>query len=193
MIRQFTIAAALLSFAMSAPLAAQAQMATQPGGDLAIGEDVPAVTPLQPDVRVEKVGDWDVQCSDANGITSCQIYQLLNDTVGNPISEVVLFPLFNQLPAVAGATVLVPLETLLTAQLTVSIDGQAAKRYPFSFCNTVGCYARLGLTQEDLDTYRKGDTAVFSIIPALAPDQVVTITVSLGGFNAAFEKAAVPE
>ena len=37
--------------------------------------------------------------------------------------------------AVAGATVLTPLETLLTQMVTLTIDGGKAKRYPFTWCD----------------------------------------------------------
>ena len=89
----------------------------------------------------------------------------------------------------AGATILVPLETLLPAQLTIAVDGENAQRYPFAFCNQVGCVSRLGLTAEDIEALKTGNSASIVIVPAAAPDQVVTVTMSLKGFTSAFDKA----
>ena len=91
--------------------------------------------------------------------------------------------------AVAGATIVVPLETMLTAQLTVAVDGANAKRYPFAFCNQIGCFSRIGLSQEDIEGYKAGTTADMIIVPAAAPDQIVKVNMSLSGFTKAFDSA----
>ncbi|WP_204114237.1 invasion associated locus B family protein [Shimia biformata] len=194
MIKKISTLAAV--FALGAGLATAQETGTpKPAEDLPLGQAVQPPAPAQAaEITKEQFGDWELQCTtDANVESPCQIYQLLNDVAGNPVAEFVMFPLQNQGQAVAGATVLVPLETLLTAQLTISIDDQSAKRYPFSFCNPVGCIARLGLTQEDVDAYKKGGKAVISIVPAMAPNQQVTINTSLKGFTAAIEKASASE
>jgi invasion protein IalB len=85
----------------------------------------------------------------------------------------------------------VPLETSLPAQVTVAIDGGAGKRYPFAFCNPVGCYARVGLTDADISAYKRGNEAKITIVPALAPDQKVVLNLSLEGFTAAYDKVSV--
>jgi len=85
----------------------------------------------------------------------------------------------------------VPLETALQNQLTVSIDGAAGKRYPFAFCNAVGCYARIGLTADDVAGFKRGNLAKLTIVPALAPDQKVVLDLSLEGFTASFDKSSV--
>ena len=89
--------------------------------------------------------------------------------------------------AVAGATVIVPLETLLPAALTISIDGAPAKRYNYSFCNQLGCVAQIGLTQGDIDAFKKGKEATLSLRPAPAPEQVVEMKLSLSGFTAGYD------
>ena len=86
---------------------------------------------------------------------------------------------------------IVPLETSLQDQLTIRIDEGLAKRYPFLFCNTLGCYARIGLTDEDIAAYKRGAQAMIQIIPARAPDQLVRLRLSLNGFTASFDKASV--
>ncbi len=87
---------------------------------------------------IEKVvGDWERKCitlPEGQGDNPCQMYQLLKDDKGNAVAEVSLGRLPDGGQAVAGATVVVPLETLLTQQLTVAVDGGQGKRYPFRFC-----------------------------------------------------------
>jgi invasion protein IalB len=87
--------------------------------------------------------------------------------------------------------VVVPLETALPAQLTVTVDDGAPRRYPYAFCNPVGCYARIGLTEQDITAYKRGAVARLTIIPALAPDQKVELDLSLDGFTASFDKVSV--
>jgi invasion protein IalB len=133
-------------------------------------------------------GDWDLRCvRTENGRDPCQLYQLLNDAEGNSVAEISLFDLRDQGPAAAGATIITPLETLLTEQLRLGIDAATPKAYPFSFCSQVGCFSRLGFTAEEVAALRAGSTAKITIVPAAAPGQVVELTVSLAGFTAGFE------
>lgn len=135
--------------------------------------------------------DWSLQClkvSEENEI--CQMYQLLTDDNGASVAEVNLFRLKGGGQAVAGGTFTVPLETLLTQKLTVAVDGREAKRYDFSFCTVQGCYARIGFTAEDIARYKAGKEAVLTIVPVIAPDKTVSVTMSLAGFTAAFEASS---
>jgi len=75
----------------------------------------------------------------------------------------------------AGATIVVPLETLLTEQITLRVDGGQARRFPFNFCNVGGCVTRVGLTSEDVALFRRGAEATLTMVPAAAPDQTVTV------------------
>jgi invasion protein IalB len=160
--------------------------------DLALGEEVPEGEPQVGDTYVvETNGAWTVRCLKTDGDQDpCEMYQLLADAEGTPISEVVLFELPDGRAARAGATIIVPLETSLQQQLTIQVDESPARRYPFAFCNTAGCYARIGLTQEDVDAYRAGAAAQVSIVPFRAPDQAVSVTMSLSGFTASYDKVA---
>lgn len=141
----------------------------------------------------EVSGDWELRCvrTETPANDPCQLYQLLTDGSGNAVSEISVFRLPEGGDVVAGATVIVPLETLLTAQLTVAVDGNNPKRYPFSFCNQVGCYARLGLTQADVNAYKRGAKAQVQIRPFAAPDQTVTVEMSLSGFTAGYDKITI--
>ncbi|MCE8554661.1 invasion associated locus B family protein [Ruegeria pomeroyi] len=140
----------------------------------------------------EKIGDWDMACIKTEGETDpCSMLQILTDAQGNPMAEFSMFRLGEGGVAVAGATVIVPLETLLPAQLTISIDGAPGKRYNYSFCNPIGCIAQIGLTQADIDAMKKGAKATVSLVPAPAPDQTVSLELSLTGFTASYDKVDV--
>lgn len=140
----------------------------------------------------EKIGDWDLACIKTEGDQDpCSLLQILTDENNNPMAEFSLFRIKGQGPAIAGATVIVPLETLLPAQLTMSVDGAPGKRYNYSFCNPYGCVAQVGLTQADIDAFKQGNAAILSLVPAPAPDQLVTLKLSLKGFTAGFDKVDV--
>ncbi|MBJ6371731.1 invasion associated locus B family protein [Sedimentitalea arenosa] len=159
---------------------------------LDLGQEVATGPQLGERYSKEKFGDWDLACIKTEGETDpCSLLQILTDGNDNPVAEVSLFRIDNGGQAAAGATVLVPLETLLTAQLTISVDDGPGKRYNFAFCNQLGCAAQIGLTQQDIDAFKRGKTATVSIVPAPAPDQVVALPMSLSGFTAGYEAVDV--
>lgn len=136
----------------------------------------------------EAFADWELRCERAeSGEDPCQLYQLLEDQDGNAVAEISVFALPPNERAAAGATIVTPLMTLLTEQITLAVDGAEARRYPFSWCSAIGCIARVGFTPEEVQSFRRGSTAVLSIVPAAAPDQRVNLEVSLAGFTAGFE------
>ncbi|SFQ52897.1 Invasion protein IalB, involved in pathogenesis [Roseivivax halotolerans] len=136
----------------------------------------------------ETNGDWDIQCLRAQeGEDPCQLYQLLEDEDGNSVAEVSLFKVQGQGQAVAGANFIVPLETLLTQKLTIAVDGGQAKRYDFAFCAQLGCVARVGFTEADINQFKRGAVANVTIVPAAAPEQEVTVGMSLSGFTDSYD------
>ena len=133
-------------------------------------------------------GDWALRCARAQqGKDPCQLYQLLKDAQGNSVAEVSMFALPAGQQAAAGATIITPLETLLTQQITLQIDSAQPRRYPFAWCAPVGCIARIGFTQPEIDQMKKGNKATMTIVPVAAPDQTVNLNISLKGFTAGFE------
>jgi len=159
------------------------------------GEPVATAEPAEPQPGQQYLrdvfGDWALRCLKVeDGEDPCQMYQLLNDADGNAVAEIAIVVLPDSGQAVAGATIVAPLETLLTEQITLRVDGGQARRFPFNFCNVGGCVTRLGLTGEDVALFRRGAEATLTMVPAAAPDQTVTVTMSLSGFTAAFEAAA---
>ncbi len=160
-------------------------------------------TPLGPDGQpLPQVGepyiketfdDWGTRCLKApeGQADPCQLYQLLKDKDGNNVAEFSIFPLAPGGQAVAGATIVAPLETLLTASLTIAVDGSAPRRYPFTFCNRAGCVARVGFTAEEVNQFKRGATATMSITPVAAPDTPVELNIGLKGFTSGFGSLSV--
>lgn len=179
------VAVATLALTSGAALAQAADT------DLPLGEVVEDEPKAGETYVKGEFGDWALRCVVIpNADDRCQLYQLLFDTEENPIAEFTLLRLPEGTEAAAGATVIVPLETSLADQLTIKVDDDQAKRYPFAFCNQVGCFARLGLTADDIEKYKQGNKAVLSIVPVAAPDQRVVVEMSLTGFTAGFEAAS---
>ncbi|MCZ4351406.1 invasion associated locus B family protein [Roseovarius aestuarii] len=146
------------------------------------------VAPEEPAIYIkEQHGDWNLRCfRNPEGEDPCQLYQLLREADGNPVAEFSIFKLDGQPPAVAGATVIVPLMTLLTKELSLSVDGGTAKTYPYRVCTEAGCVAQLALTEADINAFKRGNKATIGLVPARAPDQQVKISVSLTGFTAGY-------
>lgn len=157
---------------------------TVPGTDLAIGQ--PAATDGVGRTYIkENHGDWEIRCiKTESGNDPCQLYQLLVDDSDNSVAEINMFVVNDNEQIVGGATVVTPLETLLTAGLGLAVDGGEAKGYPFSFCRAIGCFARLGLMAEEIAQLQAGSVARVTIVPAAAPDKTVDLQASLSGFTA---------
>jgi invasion protein IalB len=169
------LAAPALAQDAAAP-AATADAATAP--ETAIGETYVASTH----------GKWEMQCiRTEDGFDPCQLYQLLADADGNSVAEISLFALPPGQPAAAGATIVAPLETLLSQMVAISFDGGEPRRYPFTFCTSIGCVSRAGFTAEDIQKMKSGNTATMSLVPMVAPDQTVDVLISLDGFTAGYE------
>ncbi|WP_050525311.1 invasion associated locus B family protein [Pseudorhodobacter ferrugineus] len=131
---------------------------------------------------------WEQRCfRTEDGADPCELFQLLKDGDENPVATISLFGLPAGGQAVTGATIIVPLETLLTAELTMTVDGSKARKYPFSWCEPMGCVARVGFTQAELDGFKKGNEAKLSIVPLIAPEKRVELTLSLKGFTAGYD------
>jgi len=186
-IKTLAVATALLVPATG--FAQEAQTDEQPQAseatDLSTGT---AVQPPEPEVTTETFGDWTVNCQVVGEAERCQMYQLLRDQDNNPVVEVNLFRVAGQPEVFAGGTFVAPLETLLGPQLTIAVDDGLGKRYPFAFCLPNGCVSRIGLTEADVNGYKRGGKATVTIVPAVAPDRVVAVDMSLTGFTKAFDR-----
>lgn len=194
--KQVHLIAAVMFFAgIGSALSAQTAQtppATDLEAELSLGE-APQVEIGAP-YTAEEIGAWQMRCvRTAEGTDPCQMYQLMRDEAGAPVAEFSLFRLPEGGRAVAGATIVVPLETSLPAKLKISVDGGDVREYPYSFCNTVGCYARVGFMNTEVEAFKQGAAATLTIVPAMAPDQRVNLELSLKGFTASFDKVSVLE
>ncbi|WP_170463649.1 invasion associated locus B family protein [Ruegeria arenilitoris] len=177
------------AFAQEATQDTETQPQTGVGTDLDLGETGPR---LGEQYIKEEQGDWAILCINTNNEEDpCAMRQVLTGEQGQPIAEITIERLPEGVAAVAGATVVVPLETLLQAQIAFSIDGGPGKRYDYHHCNPVGCLAQLGFTQGDVDAMKAGSTAKLSLVSVLAPNQLLELEVSLAGFTAGFDSLNV--
>lgn len=157
------------------------------GGDLSMGSEIGGQSAIYTASTHEK---WELRCERV-GLEAdpCQLYQLLKDADGSPVAELAIFslPAGAPGPAVAGANFIAPLETLLTEGMQLTVDTAKPRAYPFTVCTQIGCVARIGFTAEEIAGFKKGATAKFAISPFVAPDQKVSLDVSLKGFTSGYD------
>lgn len=176
------------------PVETQSGSAAEIESQLSLGADADADPELGKPYTSETIGAFEMRCIKTEAETDpCQMYQMMDDGQGSPVAEFSLFRLPEGGKAVAGATIVVPLETSLPAQLKIAVDSGKARTYPYAFCNPVGCYARIGLVAEDVAAFKRGANATITIVPALAPDQTVELALSLKGFTDSYEKSSMIE
>ncbi|SFE07852.1 invasion associated locus B family protein [Roseivivax sediminis] len=165
------------------------------------GEDAPGPNPdadmglqgmqqSQPEAFVKAENeDWQVQCIRFPDGTEaqCQMFQLLTANDDQPLAEAYLFKPPQGSQFAAGLNIVVPLRTLLTQPLEISIDGGAPQQIPYMMCSGEGCVARAGIAAAQLNQFKAGAEARVTIVPADAPDQQVSTTMSLAGFTDSFD------
>ncbi len=189
MFQQFTRPLALAAMLAAAPAAAQDTDTAEAADSLPVGEEVggPGATYV-----AETHGDWAIQCERTeDGADPCVMNQLMKNAEGGSMAEINLFALAEPSgDAIAGATIITPLETLLTRNITLQVGSRQPKRYQFTFCTQIGCIARVGFTEEDIDAFRKGAEATVTVFAIAAPNQPFEAIMSLSGFTAAYEALA---
>jgi len=195
MTRIVTLTACLAALAAGPVFAQDTDGAPQTTSDteLPLGQ---AATPQVPQIyERETHGDFSVRCARVpdTAVEPCQLFQRLTDANGNPTADVNFFDVAGDGQVQGGATVVTPLQTLLTAEVTLSVDGGVERRYPFAFCDAQGCYSRMGFTAAEMAEFRAGNSVTISVRPALAPDQLVVMNLSLSGFTAGMQAITVAE
>ena len=106
------------------PFSAMAQESSgTAAGDLAIGTPESQIGSGDTYVK-EEFGDWQFRCiRTEGGEDPCQLYQLLRDAGDNPVAEISIFTVSGNEKIIGGATIVTPLETLLTAG-SARVDAQ---------------------------------------------------------------------
>lgn len=180
------LATGLVAALLALPLAAQAQTEAPAAEDgLPLGQEVRQIGQTY---VAETHGDWEIRCirAEEGQPEPCQLYQLLVDENGGPVAEFNIFDLPDEGQVVAGATIVTPLDTLLPPGIRMRVDDGNWSEFPFAFCQPIGCFARMGLTEANLASFRAGSDAYVALVPLPAPDQVVQLEASLRGFTAGF-------
>jgi invasion protein IalB len=183
-------AAPLIAQTTEEPAPTEEAAPAAPAEDLAMGQEVGAADGVGSTYSAATFEAFEQRCVRTEaGVDPCQLYTLLKDKDGNSVAEFTMFnlPKGSEGPAVAGATFIAPLETLLTAGLQMQIDGSKGKVYPFTFCTQIGCVARIGFTAEEVEGMKKGAAALLTIVPFVAPDEKVELTMPLKGFTAGLD------
>ena len=185
-----TLATLALMTALALPgaVAAQEEPLVLPGRDeVAAGETFVA----------EIFRDWQIRCIRSEGDEApdrCEMFQLLEEENGNPVAEFrISAPLIAEDGAIANATILTPLDTLLSPGLQLQIDEEEPAILPYAFCRPVGCFVQISLTEENMALFQAGADALV-VIFALTRDDLgqiggvpVPTSASLRGFTAAYE------
>ena len=140
----------------------------------------------------EEHGEWQVRCIKAaeGEEEECRLFNLLKDEDGNTIAQLDMQALPKGGKAVAGVDLATPLGSLLTAQVVMKVDSAKAKRYPYTWCDNLGCYARFGMTAGEINAMKAGNNAVVTIASVTAPDEPLGLDLSLSGFTAAWNAIA---
>ncbi|MAQ37577.1 MULTISPECIES: invasion associated locus B family protein [Thioclava] len=173
----------------------QAPDATANGADATPtmpGADQQAQKPQEPQTYTKATyGDWELQCAKSpDGKDPCQMYQVIKDQNGGNVADISVIGLPDGSQAAAGLTIMVPMQTLLSQNLVMQVDGGKAMVYPYSFCDPrmMGCFARFGVGKAELESLKKGSKATITITPLANPQQKVKADISLSGFTKAFDE-----
>ncbi len=130
-------------------------------------------------------GDWEVLCDAAN---ACLMTQIHRNDEGSPdvifkVSKPRAASTSTGQPLPALAEIFVPLGVFLPEGLTLRIDQNEPITAPFYSCVPLGCSVRAPLTDQIIDTLKRGSTV--TVIVAINPRNTVEIPLSLRGFTAA--------
>ncbi len=173
---------------LASPVAGQDAPANQADDTISLGQEVQPADGVGTVYIGAEFDDWALRCvRAADGPDPCRLYQLLFDDQGNTVSEITMFNVTDSDTIAAAASVAVPLDTLLSRNLLLSVDGTIPKSYPYTYCNAGGCYARVGFTADDLERFKRGNEGKITIVPLAATDQTVDARLSLKGFTAAYD------
>lgn len=191
-----------LALTSTAALAQETQppAADAPAADAATAAPAAEAAPVAPadgpgTIYVkESNGAWQTRCMrvEQGNTEPCNIFQMLKDEKGNEVAAIEIAPRPAGEKAVAGATISVPLETLLQAKLVLQIDSSKPLVYDYAWCDRVSCLALAGFTEADLKAMKNGKEATMTIVPAMAPDQKVQVKISLSGITKGYDSLPVP-
>lgn len=165
--------------------------------DTGAAEDGPAVGDNYVAARFT---DWVLACENTGtGNDPCRFIQILTNSEGGRVAQVSVLPLPEGRGAAAAAIIETPLGTLLripqTAEqidnpggIRLQVDNGETRVFQFTFCNTGGCVAEIGMTEDLVTEFKRGNVAKITIWSVDAPGQPVELGLSLSGFTAGFNR-----
>jgi len=141
----------------------------------------------------ERFENWTLKCiKPVNSIERCEANQIIFNQKQQPVAEISIIKLPKDQVAVAAATIIVPLETILSEGLVLAIQELEPKRYQFKFCNSLGCYSQIGLTDDEVEALKKKENASIVLKHISSGDQQIVIPMSLNGFTKTFSNVIQP-
>ena len=157
-------------------------------------DDAMAGEPQKPQPYIKETdNDWNLKCiAPQNSTERCEANQLIVNDKKQPVAEISIFKLSDNQVAEAAATIIVPLETILSEGLILAIQDLEPKKYQFKFCNSLGCYSQIGLTKEEVEALKNKEKASIYLKHISSGDQQVIIPISLAGFMKTFSKIIKP-
>lgn len=172
-----------------APAATDNAAPAQPAGTAPPAGAAPAQDQVGGYYTKSTHGDWQLRClRTQDGKDPCELYQLLRDDQQTPVAEISVVPFSGEAAAIMNFVA--PLETSLEAGMGLQIDAGKNNRYPFMVCAPIGCVSRIGMSQAELDSLKRGSKATVSLLPfgGTMEKNLVRLNVSLSGFTAGFDE-----
>ena len=157
-------------------------------------DDAMAVETQKPQPYIKETNkDWNLKCiAPKNSIERCEANQIIVNDKKQPVAEISIFKLSDNQVAEAAATIIVPLETILSEGLILAIQDLEPKKYQFKFCNHLGCYSQIGLIKEEVEALKNKERASIYLKHISSGDQQVIIPISLDGFMKTFSRVMKP-
>ena len=141
----------------------------------------------------ERFENWTLKCiKSVNSVERCEANQIIFNQKKQPVAEISIIKLPKGQVAAAAATIIVPLETILSEGLVLAIQELEPKKYQFKFCNSLGCYSQIGLTDNEVDALKRKEKASIFLKHISSGDQQIVIPMSLDGFTKIFSNLIQP-
>ena len=141
----------------------------------------------------ERFENWTLKCiKPVNSVERCEANQIIFNQKKQPVAEISIIKLPKGQVAAAAATIIVPLETILSEGLVLAIQELEPKKYQFKFCNSLGCYSQIGLTDNEVDALKRKAKASIFLKHISSGDQQIVIPMSLDGFTETFSNVIQP-
>ena len=141
----------------------------------------------------ERFENWSLKCiKPVNSIERCEANQIIFNQKQQPVAEISIIKLPKGQVAAAAATIIVPLETILSEGLVLAIQELEPKKYQFKFCNSLGCYSQIGLTDEEVEALKRKEKASIFLKHISSGNQQIVLPMSLDGFTKTFSNVIQP-